>query len=370
MPNEAFAAMNAERDEAGLPTFANPRNATAGTLKQLDPKIVAKRPLAFLAHGLGAYDGPPLETEHDFHDLLDNLGIPRNQPDPHRPQSRRSARCRRPHQPRPPRPRLRHRRRRHQGPRPRRARATRLHLPRPALGRRLQVPARAEGNHAQQHHHPGRPHRSSNTRRGADTRAHLRLHRFPRHAAQPGRDRPQGHPHRRHRARRKSRRNHPRHRQGHPPRRREPFPIPSTTASAENARPAAARSSQEEGFVAWRCTNFAMPRPSRHPHHALRLPQGARPRRPRRNRRRSARPPRPLHARRSISSTSTEETLANLNLGTDEAPRRFGEKNAAKVLAALEAAKSKPLHRWLFAMGIRQLGESAAKELSRLHRTI
>ena len=80
MPNAEFAAMNAERDEEGLPTFANPRNATAGTLKQLDPKVVAKRPLAFLAHGLGAYDGPPLETEHDFHTLLDRLGIPRNQP--------------------------------------------------------------------------------------------------------------------------------------------------------------------------------------------------------------------------------------------------------------------------------------------------
>ena len=80
MPNAAFAAMNAERDEEGLPTFANPRNATAGTLKQLDPKIVAKRPLAFLAHGLGAYEGEPLETEHDFHSLLDSLGIPRNQP--------------------------------------------------------------------------------------------------------------------------------------------------------------------------------------------------------------------------------------------------------------------------------------------------
>jgi DNA ligase (NAD+) len=80
MPNEAFAAMNAERDEAGLPTFANPRNATAGTLKQLDPKVVAKRPLAFLAHGIGAYEGPALDTEHYFHSLLDALGIPRNQP--------------------------------------------------------------------------------------------------------------------------------------------------------------------------------------------------------------------------------------------------------------------------------------------------
>jgi DNA ligase (NAD+) len=66
----------------------------------------------------------------------------------------------------------------------------------------------------------------------------------------------------------------------------------------------------------------------------------------------------------------TEETLANLNLGTEESPRRFGEKNAAKILTALTTARSKPLHRWLFAMGIRQLGESAAKELSRLHRSI
>ena len=57
MPNSAFATLNKSREEAGLPTFANPRNATAGTLKQLDPKIVATRPLAFLAHGLGAYEG-------------------------------------------------------------------------------------------------------------------------------------------------------------------------------------------------------------------------------------------------------------------------------------------------------------------------
>jgi len=66
----------------------------------------------------------------------------------------------------------------------------------------------------------------------------------------------------------------------------------------------------------------------------------------------------------------TEDALANLNLGTDDSPRRFGEKNAAKVIAALEASKKKPLHRWLFAMGIRQLGESAARELARLHRTL
>lgn len=80
MPNDAFAAMNAERDEAGLPVFANPRNSTAGTLKQLDPKIAAQRPLRFIAHGLGAYDGPELASEHDFIALLKSLGIPTNDP--------------------------------------------------------------------------------------------------------------------------------------------------------------------------------------------------------------------------------------------------------------------------------------------------
>ena len=80
MPNEAFATMNAERDEAGLPTFANPRNATAGTLKQLDPKVVAKRPLAFLAHGHGAYEGAEFEDGISFSKSLESLGLPLNEP--------------------------------------------------------------------------------------------------------------------------------------------------------------------------------------------------------------------------------------------------------------------------------------------------
>jgi len=80
MPNRAFATMNEERDKEGLPTFANPRNATAGTLKQLDPGVVATRPLDFLAHGLGTLEGYDLTEEGGFTDLLGNLGIPRNQP--------------------------------------------------------------------------------------------------------------------------------------------------------------------------------------------------------------------------------------------------------------------------------------------------
>lgn len=80
MPNAAFAKLNEGLEASGLPVFVNPRNATAGTLKQLDPKVVASRPLRFLAHGYGAFDGVDWESEHEFHTLLDRLGIPRNQP--------------------------------------------------------------------------------------------------------------------------------------------------------------------------------------------------------------------------------------------------------------------------------------------------
>ncbi|MCB1063761.1 MAG: NAD-dependent DNA ligase LigA [Verrucomicrobiae bacterium] len=80
MPNEAFAKMNEERDEAGLPTFANPRNSTAGTLKLLDPREVAKRPLDFIAHGVGLVEGGQINTVTEFHALLDQLGIRKNEP--------------------------------------------------------------------------------------------------------------------------------------------------------------------------------------------------------------------------------------------------------------------------------------------------
>lgn len=368
MPNEAFAAMNAERDEAGLPTFANPRNATAGTLKQLDPKIVAKRPLAFLAHGLGAYDGEPLETEHDFHALLDTLGIPRNQP--------------------------------------------------VVTARNLDEVLEAVA-HIEQHRHDldyGTDgavikvlHRAEREKLGFTSRA-------PRWAAaykflpeqqettlnditiQVGRtgvltpvaeltpvlisgstvsratlhnqdeiDRKQIHI-------------------GATVLVEKAGEIIPAVVKVTKAVPGApvfsifkhvhgkcpscgGPISQEEGFVAWRCTNFQCPAQAvtRISHFASRkaldlegLGETV-----------AEALVRHGHCKTPLDLFNlTEDRLANLNLGTDDAPRRFGEKNAAKVLAALEAAKSKPLNRWLFAMGIRQLGESAAKELARLHRTL
>jgi len=64
----------------------------------------------------------------------------------------------------------------------------------------------------------------------------------------------------------------------------------------------------------------------------------------------------------------TQATLATLNLGTAEEPRVFGEKNAAKVVAAREAARALPLEKWIYALSIPDVGESTARELGRRHR--
>src|SRR5213082_2929295 len=64
------------------------------------------------------------------------------------------------------------------------------------------------------------------------------------------------------------------------------------------------------------------------------------------------------------------EQLAKLNLGTDEAPRIFGEKNASKAIQAIERAKTAPLSRWLYALAIPDVGKTTATDLARFHETI
>ena len=80
MPYEAFAAMNAERDEAGLPAFANPRNAAAGSLRQLDAAITAQRPLRFFAYAWGETSESLAETQWDARQRLKTLGFRLNEP--------------------------------------------------------------------------------------------------------------------------------------------------------------------------------------------------------------------------------------------------------------------------------------------------
>jgi len=64
------------------------------------------------------------------------------------------------------------------------------------------------------------------------------------------------------------------------------------------------------------------------------------------------------------------EQLAKLNLGTDEEPRVFGEKNATKAIRAIERARTLPLSRWLFALAIPDVGRTTATQLAHFHETI
>jgi DNA ligase (NAD+) len=64
------------------------------------------------------------------------------------------------------------------------------------------------------------------------------------------------------------------------------------------------------------------------------------------------------------------EVLGKLNLGTDDEPRTFGEKNAKKILDALQRAKTAPLNRWIHALAIADVGEATAKQLAATHDSL
>jgi len=76
MPKAGFEKLNAEARKAGDKTFANPRNAAAGSLRQLDPRLTAKRPLSFYAYGLGQTDEPIADSHAAAMQQLREIGIP------------------------------------------------------------------------------------------------------------------------------------------------------------------------------------------------------------------------------------------------------------------------------------------------------
>lgn len=78
LPLAPFRKLNEEREEAGEPPFANPRNAAAGSLRQLDSKITAKRPLSIFCYAPGEYSGITFSSQSDFLARIPEWGIPVN----------------------------------------------------------------------------------------------------------------------------------------------------------------------------------------------------------------------------------------------------------------------------------------------------
>lgn len=79
MPHAGFERLNEQALEHGEKTFANPRNAAAGSLRQLDPNITSKRPLVLNAYGIGIAEGVDLPSTHyDRLQWLKSIGIPVN----------------------------------------------------------------------------------------------------------------------------------------------------------------------------------------------------------------------------------------------------------------------------------------------------
>lgn len=78
MSHADFATLNRNQVEAGKPVFANPRNAAAGSLRQLDPKVTEKRPIRFFAYAWGEASNVPSETQLGMVENLGRWGLPIN----------------------------------------------------------------------------------------------------------------------------------------------------------------------------------------------------------------------------------------------------------------------------------------------------
>ncbi len=78
LTHDEFRRINEEREQTGEPTFANPRNAAAGSVRQLDPSVTARRRLSLFAYGLGAVEGASFDTHWQILQTLKAWGFPVN----------------------------------------------------------------------------------------------------------------------------------------------------------------------------------------------------------------------------------------------------------------------------------------------------
>lgn len=75
MEKDDFARLNEQQEKEGKPLFANPRNSAAGSLRQLDPQVTAKRPLSIFCYSLGACEGHTFSTHWEFMQTLPQWGF-------------------------------------------------------------------------------------------------------------------------------------------------------------------------------------------------------------------------------------------------------------------------------------------------------
>jgi len=371
MPNAGFAKLNEERDEAGLPTFVNARNATAGSLKQLDPKVTARRPLDLIVHGFGTLEGSSkISTMETFHDMLPALGFKRapffwktdtldgviqavrelDQKRQELPFETDGAVIKVDNRPS------------HdtlgttsKAPRwaiafkyPPEEKTTLLKAVTIQVGRTGVLTPVAElepvfvsGTTVSRATLHNEDEIQRKDIRVGDTVVIQKAGEIiPAVVRVIKEERPAG---------------------------TTPFDL---YAQVDGQCPSCSGPiHKEEGFVAWRCSNFECPAQA-----VSKIRQFA------------SRKALDIEAIGSIVAealvtsgsaktpldlfTLEEEPLGSLNLGTPKEPRRLGEKNATKMLESLARARSTPLNRWLFALGIPNVGESTARELSRLHQTL
>jgi DNA ligase (NAD+) len=78
LPLSAFNSLNEERADQGLALFANPRNAAAGAIRQLDPKVTQARPLSFFGYAIGFIEGGELKSQKETLESLQEWGFPVN----------------------------------------------------------------------------------------------------------------------------------------------------------------------------------------------------------------------------------------------------------------------------------------------------
>lgn len=368
MTTAGFRKLNDEREAAGDTRFANPRNATAGTLKQLDPKIVAKRPLDIIIHGLGQARGVEIESVTAFHRLLDRLGLHRSDlvwraetADEMLAAIGELDRKRR--------------------GLPYETDGAVVKVDSVALQQSLGATSKAPRWAIAYKYEPERV---ETLLKAVTVQVGRTGVLTPVAELEPvfvsGTTVSRATLHNEEEIRRKDIRVGDTvviEKAGEI--------IPAVVSVVADRRPEGAEPfdffkhvggkcpscggpiAKKEGFVAWRCFGFACPAQA-----ATRL--------------------RHFCGRKMLDIENVgdivadklverglvrapldlfeipEGALATLNLGTEEKPRVFGAKNAATLVAALERAKTMPLSRWIFAIGIPEVGESAARELSRLHR--